>query len=97
MIVGDLDALLRHQVVIHPVCRLTAGPELEVDECPDEWDLVLIRLLHEVNRTDAVGTKNTVKGVTVKVWVSARRVSTVDVDAGDGVVESSNVLLVDFL
>jgi len=70
-----------------------------VDECPDEWDLVLIRLLHEVNRTDAIGAKNTVKGIAEKVRVGTRGVSTVDVDAGDGivVVASSHVLLVDFL
>jgi len=68
-----------------------------VDEGPDEWDIILIRLLHEVNGTDAVGTKNTVEGITEKVGVVTRGVSTVDVDAGDGViVASSHVLLVDF-
>jgi len=68
-----------------------------VDECPDEWDIILIRLLHEVNGTDAVGTKNTVEGITEKVGVVTRGVSTVDVDAGDGVVvASSHVLLFDF-
>lgn len=68
-----------------------------MDEGPDEWDIILIRLLHEVNGTDAVGTKNTVEGITEKVGVVTRGVSTVDVDAGDGViVASSHVLLVDF-
>jgi len=70
-----------------------------VDERPDEWDLVLIRLLHEVNGADAVGTKNTIKGITEKVGVGTLGVSTVDVDAGDGVVvvvASSHVLLFDF-
>jgi len=95
VVVSDLKTLIGHQLVVHLVCRLTAGPELEVNERPHERDIILIRLLHKINGANTVATENTVKGVAVKIGVNALGVSTVDVDAGD--IVARHVLLCDFL